>query len=1279
MTFNWLLSQSLFEIQPEHIQKKKRISPCLPSISTEFSSHFHLAPSNSIVKESSVHLFEQNGSDLFLNVIKFCGILDSNFKCKTNSVHLGVQTVETGIQNCIIYDDNENPLASCKIETGKTKMIDHLLACQNLCINPYLCVDSGSTTIELAISYPLLISNSIPMTVDLFQYLSVLYGWEQSTSSNLPAIIDPEFDNLGLIDLCHPDLISTLLPYQEATVKWLLSREGISINEQRNLSITPIKIPAAYIQITSNPNIYVSLADCSFTSSVTVEKSRPVSGGILCDEMGLGKTIMLLSLVLFHSLQNTPLLYNALEPPLIKTTLVITPSVIKAQWIQEITKHTKQLIYYELNDNTITTEQLSKYDVILISYQFLEKEFYASRPGRDDMPRRNNRPHFRRTSPLIGVTWWRVILDESQMIESNSSNVSEMAKSLPRIHAWAVTGTPTPKTGKLEDMHGLFRFLKIPSFSNSLQQFPNSLLQKTLEVFVHRTMKDGVKDQLVLPKQSQVVIYLNFSTVEYQYYSDLKNEALELIGSPISYDVNNVTREQKMAFEKQIRSRIANMKLWLLRLRQTCCHPQIASENRKVLGGRVQTIDEVLKAMIEKAYASILTHERELILNLIERAHLDESRKQFDCARDVYDKQLLVTQTRIEDLEKRLKALDAHNQIDDEINDDETNAPGRMKARLRIWKELEHSIYFFQASNFHNDSNETEDETLKLSLRQKETDLYEIAAKKRRALLMEYEQFVETIKSDTLKDVSDHDTLMAESLLTPVDLSGGIVTGPIFEDIEIIEDALNEQMNLLCVWRVEAIKLLTSPLEVDDDMIDPTGDEYEVGIIQQESLMAFQDEMACLLCDRRKLLLGTVQKYPVQSTFRTDFKKKLKEKRLKFDLKDLSYKLLLGKLVGLSDRQLPLTELKMIKLAINHMKVQMANESQILNKLEREITGFRDLFNARVKYFTQLNKISDSVAFPEWTEPADVVEESLRAEAQRLNKLIATCQGRHNYFNFLAKSSNKGQESNGMICITCQSQILKGSLTECGHIFCNECCKAWIIVHKKCAICNNAIDIRQLFQITLSPSDYPHIQSNGNDNNADLLREIMAVKIKGSFGTKFDTITKHVRLLLEKDPSVKMLFFSQWSLVLEILGRALEENSIGFTSIEGYSYNPFTNRKVKKNKSSSKPVTEFCENPHISALLLNAKSQSSGLTLIAATHVFLIEPMLQKGPELQAINRVHRIGQTKPTFVWRYLINDTVEIELERLSHHLKDTVTKLQKKDQGEYIKDEQLDEFFR
>jgi len=39
----------------------------------------------------------------------------------------------------------------------------------------------------------------------------------------------------------------------------------------------------------------------------------------------------------------------------------------------------------------------------------------------------------------------------------------------------------------------------------------------------------------------------------------------------------------------------------------------------------------------------------------------------------------------------------------------------------------------------------------------------------------------------------------------------------------------------------------------------------------------------------------------------------------------------------------------------------------------------------------------------------------------------------------------------------------------------------------------------------------------------------------------------------------------------------------------------------------------------------------------------LVEPILHPGIELQAINRVHRIGQTKVTHVWRYLVSGTIE------------------------------------
>ena len=56
-------------------------------------------------------------------------------------------------------------------------------------------------------------------------------------------------------------------------------------------------------------------------------------------------------------------------------------------------------------------------------------------------------------TPLTRLRWWRVCLDEAQMVESSTAKAAEMALKLDAQHRWAVTGTPLSRG--LEDLFGL--------------------------------------------------------------------------------------------------------------------------------------------------------------------------------------------------------------------------------------------------------------------------------------------------------------------------------------------------------------------------------------------------------------------------------------------------------------------------------------------------------------------------------------------------------------------------------------------------------------------------------------------------------------------------------------------------------------------------------------------------------------------------------------------------------------------------------------------------------
>ena len=139
-------------------------------------------------------------------------------------------------------------------------------------------------------------------------------------------------------------------------------------------------------------------------------------------------------------------------------------------------------------------------------------------------------------------------------------------------------------------------------------------------------------------------------------------------------------------------------------------------------------------------------------------------------------------------------------------------------------------------------------------------------------------------------------------------------------------------------------------------------------------------------------------------------------------------------------------------------------------------------------------------------------------------------------------------------------------------------------------------------------------------------------KIEGTWGTKVDRLIADVIDVVRNGE--RCLIFSQWDDLLSIVESALAVNQIFFTHPKG----------AKMFGESVHALQTKCQ-----VMLLNVKRGAEGLTLVEANHVFMIEPLLHCGLDAQAINRVHRIGQKSKTFVYRYIIKDTIEEKIDVL------------------------------
>ena len=111
----------------------------------------------------------------------------------------------------------------------------------------------------------------------------------------------------------------------------------------------------------------------------------------------------------------------------------------------------------------------------------------------------------------------------------------------------------------------------------------------------------------------------------------------------------------------------------------------------------------------------------------------------------------------------------------------------------------------------------------------------------------------------------------------------------------------------------------------------------------------------------------------------------------------------------------------------------------------------------------------------------------------------------------------------------------------------------------------------------------------------------------------------------------KALVFSQFTSMLAIVRRQLDERGIRYCYLDG------------QTRDRRDVVAQFQNDPDIPVFLISLKAGGFGLNLTAAEYVFILDPWWNPAVESQAIDRAHRIGQTRPVFAYRLVCRDTVE------------------------------------
>eukprot|EP00158_Paraphelidium_tribonemae_P009493 Partr_v1_DN28881_c0_g1_i1_m32942 putative SNF2 histone linker PHD RING helicase, E3 ubiquitin protein ligase len=455
-----------------------------------------------------------------------------------------------------------------------------------------------------------------------------------------------------------------LYPFQVETVGWMLAREGVGSETVVDPSWLPLPSKLG-------PHAWHSPSSFSFHRNERgplLSRDTCSSGGMVCEEMGLGKTVEIIALILHHSAPE--------ECEYAKTTLIITPSTIAEQWLSEFHTHAPSLSVYRyqgVKNCDKSVQDMCQFDVVVTDYDVLRRELHFV-TGDSSRSRRHERKYDRLTSPLSEMKVWRVCLDEAQMVDFNS-NLARVAALISRRYSWAVTGTPISNMKNVaKELANLSWFINQSDLYSACRE-DSEMLSNFLKIYMRRNTKESLNSKLI-PDQMDNLIPVRLSEIERHYYNEHRRKMLSefndyFLGSKVDNRIDG-----------------NSLNAWLLRLRQTCCHPRIGAYNQAILGSEIITLHDVLSKMVKTSWTSLRSLKRTYFSQVARKGLLLETKKKFEQALDLY-KEALQGMDGFSERSKPFTTQLSKPDLPDSVEDEE-----RLEEDNVSWQALRHQILF---------------------------------------------------------------------------------------------------------------------------------------------------------------------------------------------------------------------------------------------------------------------------------------------------------------------------------------------------------------------------------------------------------------------------------------------------------------------------------------------------------------------------------------------------------------------------------------------------------